>query len=204
MGKVKLTAMERTWQTAVFALLGALLLVGDKCFDMIPNVHPLGMLMMAYTLTYRGRAIIPIMIYVFLIGYVDGFSPMWWPMYLYTWPVLWLMTLALPRRMPLPVAVVVYAAVCGAFGFLFGLLCLPYTAIVVYTPDSWQDFCEKLSLLFAADIPFDVLHAVGNAAAGLLTVPMTALLCRLEHRRMPFYIKKDGEAERAIKEQRDI
>ena len=68
----------------VFALLGVIMFVSKYLTEALPNVHFIGMLTMTYTIVYRKKALIPIYVFVLLIGIFNGFN-MWWIPYLYIW-----------------------------------------------------------------------------------------------------------------------
>ena len=161
---------------AVFAMLGTMLFCGDILMEWAPNIHFVGMLTMTYTLVYRGKALIPIYIYVFLNGVYAGFG-LWWIPYLYLWAILWGVTMLLPRNMPRRVAIPVYMGVCALHGLCFGTLYAPFQAVVF-----GLDFAKTLAWI-AAGLPFDVIHALGNLASGALIVPLVELLRRLEKSR---------------------
>ncbi len=157
----------------VFAMLATVLFLSKLFMEWAPNVHFVGMLTVTYTLVYRKRALIPLYVYVLLMGVYAGFN-VWWIPYVYIWTLLWGITMLLPRNMPRKVAVPVYAVVCGLHGLAYGTLYAPAQALFFgYTPS------QTLAWI-AAGLPFDALHAVGNLAAGLLIVPLRDLLIRLE------------------------
>ena len=89
-----LTARE----LAIFSMLGALMFCSKIIMEALPNIHLLGMLTMTYTLVYRGKALIPLYIYIFLNGFAAGFAT-WWIPYLYIWTVLWAITMLLPKKL---------------------------------------------------------------------------------------------------------
>lgn len=156
----------------MFAMLGALMFCSKIVMEVLPNIHMLGMLTMVYTIVFRARALIPIYIYVAVNGVYAGFS-VWWIPYLYIWAILWGMTMLLPRRMPRPVACVVYAFVCALHGILFGILYAPAQAFLFgFTLE--QTFAWILS-----GLPFDLLHAIGNLALGTLILPLSEVLGKL-------------------------
>jgi energy-coupling factor transport system substrate-specific component len=138
----------------------------------LPNIHPLGMLIMVYTLVFRVKALIPLYLYVFLNGLFAGFSP-WWLPYLYIWTILWGVTMLLPRRIPDKVAAFVYPVICTLHGLVFGVLYAPVQAILY-----GMNFEETL-VWIAAGFSFDLLHFFGDFALGLLILPLSKLLKRL-------------------------
>lgn len=162
-----------TRDMAVFAMLGTLLFCGDILMEWAPNIHFVGVLLMAYTPVYRSRALIPLYIYVFLNGVYGGFGLWWWP-YLYIWLPLWGAAMLLPRRMTRRVAIPVYAGVCALHGLLFGALYAPFQALAM-----GFDLSQTLAWIVSG-LAFDAIHAVGNFATGLLIFPLSRLLARLE------------------------
>ena len=75
-------------ETVIFALLGAMMYVSDLMMEALPNIHLLGVFIVASTVVYRWKALYPIYVYVFLYGITMGFG-IWWVPYLYVWTVLW-------------------------------------------------------------------------------------------------------------------
>ena len=171
------SSSQRIKEIAVFAVLGSLMFCSKIVMEALPNVHLLGALTMTYTVVFRKKALIPIYVYVFLNGLYAGFN-MWWVPYLYIWTVLWGVTMLLPRNMPRWAGAVVYPVVCFLHGILFGALYAPAQALFFK-----MDFQMTVAWVLAGT-PFDVLHAVGNAAACLLTLPLVRVLCRLEKKEM--------------------
>ncbi len=153
-------------------MLGTLMFCSKIIMDALPNIHLLGMLVMLYTLVFRVKALIPIYVFVLLTGFYAGFN-VWWVPYLYAWTVLWGVTMLLPRRMPKGVAMVVYPAVCSLHGLSFGVLCAPPQALFYHL-----GFEGTISWIVAG-IPFDLLHAAGNLASGLLILPLSLRLKKL-------------------------
>ena len=143
------------------------------CLEAFPNIHPLGMLLMTFTVVYRARALIPLYIFVFLEGAFSGFN-LWWFPYLYIWLVLWGVTMLLPKNMRPGAAMIVYPIVCALFGLCYGTLYSPYQAFMFH-----YDFATTLKWI-AAGLPWDTLHAVGNLGMGLLVLPLSRVLKKLD------------------------
>lgn len=152
-------------ETVIFALLGAMMYVSDLLMEALPNIHLLGVLIVASTVVYRWKALYPIYIYVLLYGLTLGFG-MWWVPYLYVWTVLWGMTMLLPRRMPKWLSPIVYCAVAGLHGLIFGTIYAPVQALLM-----GFSFNQMLAWI-AAGFYFDIIHAIGNLCLGVLIVPM--------------------------------
>ena len=141
--------------------------------EVLPNIHLLGMFIVAFTVYYRKKALIPIYIFVLLTGVLNGFNG-WWIPYLYIWTILWGVTMLLPKNMPHKIAVIVYAVVCSLHGFLYGILYAPAQAIMF-----GLDFKQLIAWIGAGAL-FDTVHGVGNFAAGFLVVPLVNLLKRID------------------------
>ena len=168
-GKPFLTPLE----LVTFAILGSLMYCSKIIMEWAPNIHLLGMFTMTYTLAYRVKGLIPIYVYVFLNGFFSGFA-MWWIPYLYIWAVLWGITMLLPKKIPAKAAVFVYPVICGLHGLMFGTLYAPAQALLF-----GFDFRQTLAWI-AAGFPWDILHAVGNFAAGFLILPLVKLIRKLD------------------------
>ena len=170
---MKNTSHKRLRNLIVFAMLGALLLIGKIVFEPLPNVHPLAALVIIYTVVYRSKAIIPIYVYVVLQGLISGFN-LWWLPYTYIWTVLWGMTMLLPKKIPVKIAVFVYPLLCALHGLMFGILYAPAQALIFNL-----DINGMVKWIIAG-FPFDIMHAIGNFAAGFLILPITKVLQKLE------------------------
>lgn len=164
-----LTVREMT----LFAMFGSLMYCSKILMEWAPNVHFLALFIIVLTVVYRWKALIPIYVFVFLTGLMNGFS-LWWVPYLYIWLPLFFLALVLPKKMPKPVAVPVYMLAGGLHGILFGTLYAPAQALFFHL-----NF-EKTIAWILAGLPWDAVHAAGNLAACTLAVPMIVLLQKLE------------------------
>ncbi len=160
-------------QMAIFAMLGAMMFGTTYVMQSLPNIHLLGLFIVAFTVVYRWRALYPLYVFVFLQGLYWGFGPSWVP-YLYIWTILWGVVMLLPKRMPLPVAAVVYTVVSGLHGFAFGTLYAPAQALLFGY--DWNG----MLLWIASGLPYDAIHGVSNLCSGALILPLVGLLRRLD------------------------
>ena len=158
---------------AVFAMLGTLMFLSKILMEVLPNIHLLGMFTMIFTIVYRKKALIPLYIYVLINGLYGGFT-MWWVPYLYVWTILWGITMLLPKNMPKKIACIVYPVVCGLHGIAFGALYAPAQALMF-----GFDFKQTIAWIIAG-LPFDALHGVGNLLAGMLILPLSELLKKIQ------------------------
>lgn len=137
------------------ALMGSLLVVGKQVMSGLPNIEPVSLLIVLYTLELPRETPGAITVFLLLQGVLYGFG-LWWAMYLYVWYLLALVAWLL-RRCDRPL---VWACVSGAFGLSFGALC---AAVYLFarTPAfaiSW----------WLSGLSFDLLHGAGNFILMLL------------------------------------
>ena len=52
----------------IFAMLGTILFISKIIMEFLPNIHPIAMFITVYTLVYRAKALIPIYVYVLMLG----------------------------------------------------------------------------------------------------------------------------------------
>lgn len=162
---MKLTVREM----AVFSMLGAVMYVSKLIMEAAPNIHLLGVFIVAFTVVYRWKALYPIYIYVLLNGIFCGFAT-WWVPYLYIWTVLWGFVMLLPRKMPKKLRPFVYMAVCAAHGFLFGILYAPAQALFF-----GLSFKGMIAWI-CAGLSMDCIHGISNFFCGILITPIIAAL----------------------------
>ena len=164
-------------EMALFPMFGALMFITKYAMEPIPNIHPLALFIAAFTIVYGFRALIPLYIYVAINGVIAGFS-MWWIPYLYIWLPLWggIMLAARwaeRRELPVKAQVPLYMAICALHGLAFGTLYAPAQMLLFRLP------FRALPAWIASGFTFDVVHAAGNLAFGLLVVPLAGLLKKL-------------------------
>lgn len=159
----------KLFDIVLLAMTGALMFVSKLLMEFLPNIHLIDTFIVALTVVYRGYALLPIYLFVFLTGFLGGFAP-WWYAYLYIWTVLWGIVMLIPRKMPSKIAEPVYAATAALHGLLFGTLYAPAQALLF-----GFNFKQTVAWIIAG-LPFDIAHAVGNLCAGLLIVPIIKVL----------------------------
>lgn len=160
-------------ETVIFAMLGALMFCSKLVMEVLPNIHLIGALTMVYTLVYRKKALYPLYVFIFLTGLYGGFA-LWWLPYLYIWAMLWGVTMLLPKKLMERGGAIVYPIVCSLHGLCYGTLYAPAQALMF-----GLDFQGMINWIIVG-LPYDLIHAGGNLLAGLLVVPLTKLLLKLE------------------------
>ena len=149
-------------------VLSAILLVGQVGMSVLPNIEPVSTLIILYTLIYKKRVFPVIYTFVLLEGVLFGFG-IWWISYLYIWSILALIALAFQKLD----SAILWAVISGSFGLLFGALCaIPY--LISGGPGAAFAY-------WAAGIPYDILHCLGNFVLTLILYrPLLNLLGRLQ------------------------
>ena len=161
-------------EIAIFGMLGGLMFASKLAMEVFPNIHLIGVFIVAITVVYRVKALYPIYIFVFVFGLFYGFN-IWWLPYIYIWTVLWGVVMLLPKRMPPKAAPIVYMIVCAVHGFLYGTLYAPAQAIM------FGFTLEQTIAWIISGIPFDAIHGVSNLICGMLIVPLIKAMRLAEH-----------------------
>jgi energy-coupling factor transport system substrate-specific component len=89
--------MLKLREIAVFAMLGAVMAASKIAMEAFPNIHLIGVFVIALTVVYRKKALYPIYVFVFIFGLYYGFDS-WWLPYLYIWTALWGGAMLLPQK----------------------------------------------------------------------------------------------------------
>ncbi|MCL2035886.1 MAG: hypothetical protein FWG83_00675 [Oscillospiraceae bacterium] len=165
-------------QLTTFGILAAVILSSQIVFFGLPGVQLNGLFISAITLTYRWRALIPIYVYVLLYLLYYGFLT-WNLPYLYIWLPLWGIFM-LCGKLPLPpkVKVPLHMFLCGIYGLSFGILYAPFQALTF----GWN-FEQTLVWVKAGFLlpPYsDITHGINNFATGMLILPLSNLLTKLD------------------------
>ncbi len=144
---------------AVPALAAALLFAVQAALAAVPNGELVTLLVLLYAKYLRRAALPAVYAFVLLEGLVYGFG-LWWIAYLYVWTALWAAALPLSHAAR---PAWQWAALAGAFGFLYGPLCsLPW--LLAGGPAAAVSW-------WLAGIPFDLAHGALNFALVLLLYP---------------------------------
>ena len=109
------SSREKTLRLALAGLMGALLVVGKQVMSGLPNIEPVTLLIVLFTLELPRETPAAITVFLLLQGVLYGFG-LWWAMYIYVWYLLALLTWLL-RRMDNALG---WAVFSGIYGLCFG------------------------------------------------------------------------------------
>lgn len=134
------------------ALLGvmiAILEVAKNVLAFLPNVELVTLFIILYTLYFGRKVFLIVPAFVLIEGCIYGFG-LWWIMYLYTWPLLAVLTMIFKKQE----SVWFWSILSGMFGLFYGALSsIPYLFLGGFqTAFSW----------WIAGIPFDIVHCISN------------------------------------------
>lgn len=141
--------LDATRRLVLTALMGALLLVGKQVMSGLPNIEPVSLMVVLFSLELPRQTPGAIAVFLLLQGVLYGFG-LWWVMYIYVWFVLMAITWLL-RRLDSALG---WAVVSGVFGLCFGALCAGVYLIA-------RDWTFALAW-WTAGLSYDVTHAAGN------------------------------------------
>ena len=151
-------------------MLGALTFAAKVAMAGLPNIEPVSLFVMLFAVVFGKKCLYPVYTYVAMEFLFYGLN-LWSINYLYIWLILALISWLL-RDIKHPL---IWAVISGAFGLLFGFLCMP-----VYLVSGGMGFAISW---WISGIPFDITHAIGNFIIALvLFVPLRKLLIKLYSR----------------------
>lgn len=178
-----------TKEIAVFGMLGAMMYASKLIMEIAPNIHLIGIFVVAITLVYGKKALYPIYIFVIMTGLFSGFA-MWWVPYLYIWTVLFFATMLLPKtkknaaklygsgaaleKKEVRRLAIICMSLCSAHGFLYGILYAPAQAFMFGLS------FEGMLAWIVAGIPFDIIHGTSNFLCGALVLPIVKVISTAE------------------------
>lgn len=152
------------------AFLAALLYVSKVVLEFLPNVELVSLLIILYTLVFGKETLLAVVVFN-LFEVVQWGIGTWTISYLYTWPLLCVLTLVFKRWFR--EEFIFWAIFSGCFGLIFGAL-----FAIVYLPVGWSAALSYWIL----GLPWDVWHAAANFVLMLiLGKPVYGVLCKVKN-----------------------
>ena len=149
------------------ALMVAIIEVCKLAFAHIPNVELTSFWIIMFTLYFGWRIFYVLPVFIIIEGIIYGFG-LWFFMYLYTWPVLAIVTLAFRKCKD----VWDWAMISCVFGLSFGFLCA--------VPNIFLLGLKGAVAWWITGIPWDVLHGVANFVIMLILYnPMKVVMVKV-------------------------
>ena len=166
--KSKLTIKD----ISVMGVMVATMTAFKYAMSLLPNIEPVSLLIILYTLFLGPKVIYAIVVFVFVEGLIYGFGS-WWICYLYIWPLLAILTHLIGKKITdIKTRTCAFSILSAVFGLFFGAL----TAIPQFIMGG---FAYGFNY-FIAGIPYDLLHCAGNFCICLaLFYPLHATLNKI-------------------------
>ena len=142
-------------ELTALAVFAALMIGLQVAMSQLPNIELVTLMIILCTVFLGKKSLLAVYTFVLVEGLIYGFH-LWWVCYLYVWPLLVLIVLAL-RRWSHPI---LWAVVAGVFGISFGALC----SIPTFITGGWGAGIGYI----ISGISFDIPHCLGNIASVLL------------------------------------
>jgi energy-coupling factor transport system substrate-specific component len=154
-------------ELTLYSMWGVVIFGAKMAMAQLPNIEPVSLLVMLLAVSYGWRGLYPVYLYVCLEFAMWGFG-LWSFCYLYVWLILF----ALSRFLRQAESPLVWAALSGCFGLLFGALC----ALVYWITGGWAAAVSW----WIAGLSMDLIHGVGNFVIALVLFrPLRRCIARL-------------------------
>lgn len=165
-------------------LIGLMVAVIEACkiaMASLPNIELTSFWLILFTLYFGKRIFLVVPVFILIEGAIFGFG-LWWIMYLYSWPLLVLITFCF-RKVD---SALLWAVIAGAFGLAFGALCALPNIVIGTVDGSLLNGFRMAFNYWISGIPFDLLHCGGNFALMLVLYrPVSAIMKKLGSRDLP-------------------
>ena len=156
----------------LYGILGAMLFALKFAMSPLPNIEPVSLLLIIYTIVFGIKAIYPLGIYIILEFLIYGFN-FWSIAYLYIWLILIIAVIIVSKITKNNLSPLLWALVSGIFGMLFGALYIPLCIIsggFAFAATWW-----------ISGLPYDIVHCVANfILCIILFKPITNTLLKLK------------------------
>lgn len=162
----------KTNEICLYGMLGAILFALKFAMSSLPNIEPVSLLLISYTIVFGVRALYPLAIYVFLEITIYGFG-FWSIAYCYIWLILVIVVLIILKNTNNCMPSLLWSSISGAFGLIFGALYMPL--YIIYSGVS------VAVLWWIKGIPYDLIHCIANfVLCMVLFKPVTKTLLWLK------------------------
>ena len=154
----------------------AVIEVCKAALSFLPNIELTTFWLILFTLFFGRKIVLVVPVFILIEGSIYGFNT-WWIMYLYTWPLLVLLTWVFRKQK----SVWFWSFLSGMFGLFFGLLCsIPYVVIGAVDGGIRSGLYAGFTW-WVAGIPWDIVHCIGNFVLMLVLYhPVRTLMERIK------------------------
>lgn len=161
----------KTREICLYGILGVIIFILKLIMAPLPNIEPVSLLIIVYTIVFGRKAMYALSTYVCLEVIVYGFG-IWSIGYCYIWVCL-VLTVLYVYNLRQSINPLMWSIVSGAFGIIMGALYIP-----LYIISGGYTFALSW---WISGVPYDIIHGVANFVICLvLFKPMTKLLTTLK------------------------
>ena len=162
---VRITAKD----VAEIGVMSATLTAGKMAMSFLPNIEIVSFLIIMYAMYFGRKVFFAIFVFIAVECMIWGFN-IWTLMYLYVWPMLAGITLLFKKQK----SAIFWSLLSAVFGLAFGGLC---SLVYIFTGGFKTAFAW-----WAAGIPMDVSHCIGNFAVMLaLYRPVKTVMDKIKY-----------------------
>lgn len=142
----------KTNEICLYGILGALMFALKFVMAPLPNIEPVSLLLIAYTIVFGLNAIYPLITYVLLEILIYGFS-FWSVGYFYIWLVLVIIVFIVSKTFNSRNSIM-WSIISGLFGLMFGALYIPLYLVTggLTLAITW----------WVSGLPYDITHGIAN------------------------------------------
>lgn len=162
---------------AIIGLMVAIIEVCKVALSFLPNIELTTFWLIMFTLFMGRKVAFLVPVLILIEGSIYGFG-LWWVMYLYTWPLLVLLTYLFRKQQ----SIGFWSIFSGFFGLFFGALCsIPYFFIGAVGGGVMNGLYAAFTW-WVAGIPFDLAHGIGNFVLMMICYyPVRMMMKKIEH-----------------------
>ena len=160
-------------EVCLYGILGALTFALKLIMAPLPNIEPVSLLLIVYTIVFGFKAMYPLIIYVILEILTYGFG-IWSVGYIYIWAIFVIIIRSI-YSIKCSLNTILWATISGLYGLIVGMLYIP---LYVITSDTTTAIVWWIS-----GIPYDITHSISNFIICLIMFkPITNLFFALNRR----------------------
>lgn len=162
----------KTNEVCLYGILGAMLFALKFAMSPLPNIEPVSFLLIVYAIAFGIKALYPLSIYIVLEFLIYGFG-FWSIAYLYIWLILVLIAIVVSKIIKNNMHPLLWAAISGLFGLVFGALYIPLCII--------SGGFAFATVWWLNGLTYDIVHCVSNFIICLILFkPTTKTLLKLK------------------------
>ena len=159
-------------EICLYGVLGAFLFAAKFAMSSLPNIEPVSLLLISYTIAFGIKVLYPLAVYVFLEVFIYGFG-FWSIAYFYIWLILIVAVIIVYKKTSINLNTWIWSLISGVYGLIFGALYMPLYMIS-------GGYASAVTWLVSG-LPYDIIHCIANfILCAILFKPITNTLLKLK------------------------